>query len=287
MPSTDEFDWELLRQALRLAHAAKVTDRTIIGETGGGLDLSRLSHFRTRTARLNDVTVARNILAYLDKRGFVTKARQQLGQDANPLLADGLAEFYHTDIDRIAHLSDLKICAYYWGYKLSFRKPDYIIRSAWRIAPGDVKYFTVDELQRSSGRHEPNQQPLEERSTGIAFAKSDRLWLTLRELSHSQPRILGLRYTLGLLSDGANGSEGIVAMAGHILESDRKYTEGRMFTSPVLLLRASEQHEALIDYKSGLDFIPPDDVAAAASLGIPEQTYRAILKHLRGERSFF
>lgn len=288
MPSIkDVFDWELLRLALRLAHAAKVTDQTIITESGVGLSVSRLSHFRNRTGRLNDVASAGKILETLDRRGFVIKARHQLDHNANPMLADGFAEFYQTDIERIELLHKLKVCAFYWGYKYSFRKPDHIIRSIWRLSPGDVKYLAVDELQRSSGKYEPNHQPLEERSTGIALVKSDRLWLTLRELSHNQPRIVGLKYTQGLLDEAHDGGEVIVAMAGHILESDRKYTDGRLFTSSVLLLRASEQHNAVMDYKSGLDFIPPNDPDAAASLGIPQATYTAILKHLEGERSFF
>ena len=234
-----------------------------------------------QTERLNEPEVGRKLWEYMKFIRVWQKALHEskdLYSEAE--MAAMLAWRYRIHPSQIEKVRELRVDAFFFGYKLAFRKPDFMVRSIWQLSVPDGQYIAARELQRSSGRHDLDGRPSEERADGFGFSKSNRLWLMLREQDHEQPRMICLKDRKTSLATGDRASE-ITMLHGWCLESSIKYAD-LIFSTRVLLLRAARQKKALEDYASEIDICPMGDWAdGARQLRLTRRDFTKIVNFLK------
>lgn len=196
------------------------------------------------------------------------------------------SSFFGLHETQIAALAQRQLAGFDFGYKRSFRNKKFFIRSVWQIKATSKNHFIVEELQRSSGHHETLNQPVGERSNGIAISKSRFLWFVLREQAAEQPRVMCFN-VIATSEDPQTRSVTIVGLSGYAIELDLKFTHG-LFHTPVLLLRAPTQQHALEDYASELDILPSSKwQREARRVNIGSTLYHRIVAFLFADEPFF
>lgn len=285
--------WTLLKHALQLACRSGSKQTDINHESGAKIAASSLSRLISEPEyKLNQPEPARQLWNWCAQEGFLAQAEQLIADDTpDRSLAAGLQRFYRTHASQMAKLAAADVDGFYFGYKLAFRHPDFMVRSVWHLVrPNGQSYLLANEFQYSSGLYEGDKAPREERSTGVVISKSERLWLTLREHEYEQPRFICLdtiNKAVNHAHDGGGSAPHISGMSGHVLEATRK-GQHLTFHSPVLLLRAEQQRADLKDYRKDVDILPLKRWKSAAKrFAIPPVTYQRILDFLLEEKPFF
>lgn len=285
--------WTVLRRALLLGWRSGTDQTKILRESGATSGLPSLSRFIDgRSSVLKDHPSAEHLWNWCAGKGFIEQAEKAIADDTpDRALAAALQRFYRTHASQMDKLAAADVGGFYFGYKLAFRHPDFMVRSIWHLVqPDNHPYLLANEFQYSSGHYEADKAPREERSSGTVISKSERLWLTLREHEYEQPRFICLDTINKAVSHGDHGKDAaahISGMSGHVLEATRK-GQHLTFHSPVLLLRAENQRADLMDYRKDVDILPLERWKGAAKrFAIPPGTYQRILDFLRGKKPFF
>jgi hypothetical protein len=298
--SHEDFDphnpacWVVLRRALLLGWHSGIDQTRILRESRATSSLPSLSRFIDgHSSVLKDHTSAKHLWNWCARTGFLTQAEKAIADDTPDRgLATALQRFYRTHASQMAKLVAADIEGFYFSYKLAFRHSDFMVRSIWQLArPADQSFLLADEFQYSSGHYESDKAPREERSSGAVISKSERLWFTLREDEHEQPRVICLDTISKTLSKAEPGkqpsSARVSGMSGHVLEATRK-GQHLTFHSPILFLRADEQRTDLMGYHNDVDILPLTPCEDAASrFAIPAVTYQRIVDFLRDKKPFF
>jgi len=285
--------WALLKRALQLACRNGIKQTDINHDSGAKIAASSLSRLVTDP----DYTIAyskpaEQLWTWCAQKGFLAQAEQLIADDTpDRALAAALQRFYRTHASQMAKLGAANVGGFYFGYKLAFRHPDFMVRSIWHLVqPDGQSYLSATEFQYSSGLYEGDKAPREERSSGVVISKSERLWLTLREHEYEQPRFICLdtiNKAVNHAHDGEDPAPHISGMSGYVLEATRK-GQHLTFHSPVLLLRAEQQRADLKDYRKDVDILPLKRwTGAAKRFAIPPGTYQRILDFLLERKPFF
>lgn len=112
-------------------------------------------------------------------------------------------------------------------YKLSTRRPGYIIKSKFEISLINREYFRISDHQVSTGRTEKGVR-FEEKGDGFGFVKGGWLWCVIRENEYAQPRIFCFW--------GLDGTGTVTEpIEGNVLEVDQLFGKGQ-FGLPVVLV---------------------------------------------------
>lgn len=298
--SHEDFDphnptcWVVLRRALLLGWHSGNEQTKILRDSRSTTSLASLSRFIDGlSSTLKDHTSAKHLWNWCAGKGFLTQAEKAIADDTpDRALATALQRFYRTHASQMAKLVAADVEGFYFSYKLAFRHPDFMVRSIWQLArPADQSFLLADEFQYSSGHYESDKAPREERSSGAVISKSERLWFTLREDEHEQPRVICLDTISKTLSKAEPSkqpsSARVSGMSGHVLEATRK-GQHLTFHSPVLFLRADPQHTDLMDYHNDVDILPLKRWQSAAKrFAIPAVTYKRIVAFLTQKKPFF
>lgn len=292
--SDNNESWVLLKKALLLAYRQGKEQTTILAQSKATLVASSLSRLiKEPDYKLRQPEAARQLWLWCAQEGFLAQAEQAIADDT-PLraLGGGLQRFYRTHASQMTKLVAADVEGFYFSYKLAFRHPDFMVRSIWQLAqPADQSFLLADEFQYSSGHYESDKAPREERSSGVVISKSERLWFTLREDEHEQPRIICLDTISKTLSKAEPSkqpsSARVSGMSGHVLEATRK-GQHLTFHSPILFLRADPQYTELMDYHNDVDILPLRSWQSAAKrFAIPAVTYKRIVAFLTQKKPFF
>lgn len=285
--------WVLLKRALQLACRNGIKQTTIMARSKATIAASSLSRLISEPDyKLNQPEVARQLWDWCAQEGLLAQAERSIADDTpDRTLAAGLQRFYRTHASQMTKLVAADVGGFYFGYKLAFRHPDFMVRSVWHLVqPDGQSYLLASEFQYSSGFYEGDKAPREERSSGVVISKSERLWLTLREHEYEQPRFICLdtiNKAVNHAHDGEDPAPHISGMSGHVLEATRK-DQHLTFHSPVLLLRAEQQRADLKDYRKDVDILPLTRWKSAAKrFAIPSVTYQRILDFLLEKKPFF
>lgn len=286
--------WRLLRLALRIATDQGITQVTIIDESGAGITPSTLSRFIAGKSDSSITGAGSKLWDWSKDKGFLRQATKEIADETpDTLLAQALEVFYRTNPKQLEQLIALKAEGYYFGYKLAYRHPEFMVRSIWKLAAhGSEPYFIADEFQYSSGEYEADREAREEYSHGLAFSKSSKLWMIVREVDDEQPRTICLD-RISKSSPRARAPKGseppmrISGMSGYGLEATRN-AKHPVFHSPILLLRSEHQKALIADYKKEVDILPLTSWDAAADrFRIPHVTYKRIVAFLKHGAPFY
>jgi hypothetical protein len=287
--------WSVLRVALQTAiTVGEYRATTLRAEAGVQMDAGAFARFLSGEHQtLRQTSSAILLWDWCRRQGragrtYLEMALTQSRIEGEPGLADALEVFYGTQEGGIQELRDRGLEGFYYGYKRSFRNQHYMLRSLWHLSGQAANHLLVKEWQLSSGRYEPLGKPLEERSRGVAVAKSDNLWLMLRIEATREPRVICLNDIRPALANRVAG-QGIDALAGHVFEFDHsiRITRG-LHNSAVLLLRADNQRASEEEYRAELDMLPSANWRAAARrFQIPRSQYERILRFIFEGVPFF
>lgn len=137
---------------------------------------------------------------------------------------------------QISDMAKNELDGEYLCYKLSLRKEDYIVKSLVNIKIFQEEYIEISEYQRSSGYAEADGSIFDEKSHGVGFSKSNKLWFFMIEEDMEQPRIACFDRIKAPRSVDDPSRSRITILHGKLLESSTRFLDG-LFSFNILLVK--------------------------------------------------
>lgn len=150
-------------------------------------------------------------------------------------VANSMMSFFGAGEHRISEFVERGGTGTYLAYKMSTKRPGYIIKSKFSIEHFQEEYLIIRDHQVSSGYREPNRARFEENSDGFGFFKSRRLWAFMREDTEEQPRVFCFYYFSQPAVESGRLSKQISLIYGRTVESYQRFGTGS-FHSYILLV---------------------------------------------------
>jgi hypothetical protein len=231
---------------------ANCTIDRIAGSYLNSRDAQKLWDYLDNTLGLIEKAVA---LASIQKRSLYPL----------PEVANAMHCFYGVHKSSISKLATAGISGSFFCYKPSFRKEGFTVKSRMSIVDEKNHFFTIRELQRTSGKYEIDGIGLVEESEGFGLIKSDRLWLFLQDIETEQPRIFCLIPKFGrIATDESIATRGIKksqigSLHGYLLEGV-KGNKNDAYKFNVVLIREDVEEKRWKENHPGDKFSPDDQI---------------------------
>ncbi|WP_157223466.1 hypothetical protein [Rhodovulum sp. PH10] len=191
---------------------------------------------------LRDEILATGLWEFLSARDYIRRAlsagknrsmsKKHLFSERQ--FANTLGAFFNTHEHQIKRLSEQGLVeankdgfgdGEWFCYKNSWRQPGFIVKSLFRFTNENGEYFSVSDIQRSTGRFSSIKQTASETSTGVAVSKSRKLWCFMRESEHEQPRIFCFFRPVFFSAMAASTSkvdDRLSVFYGHVMETEQR-----------------------------------------------------------------
>jgi hypothetical protein len=227
----------VLRTALNSANEKGFSDlklSNILKDRGITFNRTSITRFRQDAIKfIKEEDAAEGLWNTLIGEGFIRiDDLLKSGLSSNEDLALHLNMFFETHDSQFQALRSHEFSGTFFGYKRSFRRPGSIIKSLFVVEPRDAGYFSVHEHQHLKAEREADGISSIEDSEGVAFSKSMRIWLLLKEVEFQQPRVFCFDRRKEHPDSGA-----VNILYGYCFESSRKFSDG-VFFSRAMLVRA-------------------------------------------------